>query len=103
MFIGNLKHIKVHKDSQKQNRSQFSPVENQYDLELDFKGFFFLLQGKWTTLNKISLSLKLLYGIPFSAFTQELKSALILSTYQPLPKSTKMGCHKVFTRVRNGA
>ena len=39
----------------------------------------------------------------FSAFTQELKSALILSTYQPLRKSAKKGCHKVFTRVRNGA
>ena len=38
-----------------------------------------------------------------SAFTQELKSALILSTYQPLRKSTKNGCHKVFTRVRNDA
>ena len=39
----------------------------------------------------------------FSVFTQELKSALILSTYQSLRKSTKKGCHKVFTRVRYGA
>ena len=39
----------------------------------------------------------------FSAFTQELKSAFILGTYQLLRKSTKKGCHKVFTRVRNGA
>ena len=39
----------------------------------------------------------------FSVITQELKSALILSTYQSLRKSTKKGCHKVFTRVRNGA
>ena len=50
-----------------------------------------LTQGKWTTLSSISFSLKLLYGTIthtrkhfmaslFSAFTQELKSALILST-----------------------
>ena len=39
----------------------------------------------------------------FSVFTQELESALILSTFQSLRKSTKKGCHKVFTPVRNGA
>ena len=38
-----------------------------------------------------------------NAFTQKLKNALILSIYQPLRKSTKKGCPKVFTRVRNGA
>ena len=52
--------------------------------------------------NKFSLKTALWHSF-IVLFTQELKSALFLSTYQPLRKSTKKGCHKVFTRVRNGA